>query len=231
MKFDPLKSLGNMIDLFTAATPNGWKVSIAFEEMELPYNPIVLNLSERKQHEEWFYQMNPNGRIPVIVDHDVEDLTIFETGAIMLYLAEKSGKFMPSDFKRRHAAMQWLMFQMSGIGPMQGQAVAFERYFPEDVPAARKRYHNETRRLYAVLDRHLADHEWLADEYTIADMANWAWIRSHKWARVPTDGLAHLERWMASMAARPGCQRGVNVPPPTRTAAETKASGAAITTA
>ena len=111
-----------MIDLFTAATPNGWKVSIAFEEMELPYNPIVLNLSERKQHEEWFYQMNPNGRIPVIVDHDVEDLTIFETGAIMLYLAEKSGKFMPSDFKRRHAAMQWLMFQMSGIGPKRFRA-------------------------------------------------------------------------------------------------------------
>ena len=220
-----------MIDLYTAATPNGWKVSIAFEEMELPYNPIVLKLSERKQHEEWFYQMNPNGRIPVIVDHDLEDLTIFETGAIMLYLAEKSGKFMPSNFKRRYAAMQWLMFQMSGIGPMQGQAVAFERYFPENVPAARKRYHNETRRLYKVLDRHLADHEWLADEYTIADMANWAWIRSHKWARVPTEGLAHLERWMASMAARPGCQRGVRVPPPTRTAAETKASGASITTA
>ena len=220
-----------MIDLYTAATPNGWKVSIAFEEMELPYNPIVLKLSERKQHEEWFYQMNPNGRIPVIVDHDLEGLTIFETGAIMLYLAEKSGKFMPSNFKRRYAAMQWLMFQMSGIGPMQGQAVAFERYFPENVPAARKRYHNETRRLYKVLDRHLADHEWLADEYTIADMANWAWIRSHKWARVPTEGLAHLERWMASMAARPGCQRGVRVPPPTRTAAETKASGASITTA
>ena len=231
MKYDPLKSPGDMIDLYTAATPNGWKVSIAFEEMELPYNPIVLKLSERKQHEEWFYQMNPNGRIPVIVDHDVEDLTIFETGAIMLYLAEKSGKFMPSNFKRRYAAMQWLMFQMSGIGPMQGQAVAFERYFPENVPAARKRYHNETRRLYKVLDRHLADHEWLADEYTIADMANWAWIRSHKWARVPTEGLAHLERWMASMAARPGCQRGVRVPPPTRTAAETKASGASITTA
>ena len=231
MKFDPLKSPGDMIDLYTAATPNGWKVSIAFEEMELPYNPIVLKLSERKQHEEWFYQMNPNGRIPVIVDHDLEGLTIFETGAIMLYLAEKSGKFMPSNFKRRYAAMQWLMFQMSGIGPMQGQAVAFERYFPENVPAARKRYHNETRRLYKVLDRHLADHEWLADEYTIADMANWAWIRSHKWARVPTDGLAHLERWMASMAARPGCQRGVRVPPPTRTAAETKASGASITTA
>ena len=219
-----------MIDFYTAPTPNGWKVAIALEEMELLYTPHVLNLSERTQHEEWFLAMNPNGRIPVIVDRDVEDLTIFETGAIMLYLAEKSGKFMPTSLKGRHAAMQWLMFQMSGIGPMQGQAVAFERYFPEDVPAARKRYHNETRRLYEVLDRHLAGHEWLADEYSIADMANWSWIRSHKWARVPTEGLAHLERWMAVMAARPGCQRGVNVPPPTRTADQTKASGASITT-
>ena len=219
-----------MIDFYTAPTPNGWKVAIALEEMELAYTPHVLNLSERKQHEDWFLRMNPNGRIPVIVDHDADDLTIFETGAIMLYLAEKSGKFMPTSLKGRYAVMQWLMFQMSGIGPMQGQAVTFERYFPEDVPAARKRYHNETRRLYEVLDRHLADHEWLADDYSIADMANWSWIRSHKWARVPTDGLAHLERWMAAMAARPGCQRGVNVPPPTRTAAQTKASGSSITT-
>ena len=219
-----------MIDFYTAPTPNGWKVAIALEEMELPYTPHVLNLSERTQHEEWFLAMNPNGRIPVIVDRDVDDLTIFESAAIMLYLAEKSGRFMPTSLKGRHAAMQWLMFQMSGIGPMQGQAVAFERYFPEDVPAARRRYHNETRRLYEVLNRHLADHEWLADEYSIADMANWSWIRSHKWARVPTEGLAHLERWMAVMAARPGCQRGVNVPPPTRTADQTKASGASITT-
>ena len=219
-----------MIDFYTAPTPNGWKVAIALEEMELAYTPHVLNLSERTQHEEWFLAMNPNARIPVIVDHDADDLTIFETGAIMLYLSEKSGKFMPTSLKGRYAAMQWLMFQMSGIGPMQGQAVAFERYFPEDVPAARKRYHNETRRLYEVLDRHLADHEWLAEEYSIADMANWSWIRSHKWARVPTDGLDHLERWMAAIAARPGCHRGVNVPPPTRTADQTKASGASITT-
>ena len=219
-----------MIDFYTAATPNGWKVAIALEEMELAYTPHVLNLSARTQHEDWFLAMNPNGRIPVIVDRDADDLTIFETGAIMLYLAEKSGKFMPKSRKGYYAAMQWLMFQMSGIGPMQGQAVAFERYFPEDVPAARKRYHNETRRLYKVLNFHLADHEWLADEYSIADMANWSWVRSHRWARVPTEGLEHLERWMAAMAARPGCQRGVNVPSPTRTADETKRSGASITT-
>jgi len=219
-----------VIDFYTAATPNGWKVAIALEEMELAYTPHVLNLSARTQHEDWFLAMNPNGRIPVIVDRDADDLTIFETGAIVLYLAEKSGKFMPKSRKGYYAAMQWLMFQMSGIGPMQGQAVAFERYFPEDVPAARKRYHNETRRLYKVLNFHLADHEWLADEYSIADMANWSWVRSHRWARVPTEGLEHLERWMAAMAARPGCQRGVNVPSPTRTAEETKRSGASITT-
>lgn len=219
-----------MIDLYTSPTPNGWKVGIAFEETGIQYNMINLDLSDGKQHEEWFRKMNPNSRIPVIVDHDAGDLTIFETGAIMLYLAEKSGKFMPTDLKGRYATMQWLMFQMSGIGPMQGQAVVFERYFPEDVPAARKRYHNETRRLYEVLNDHLANHEWLADEYTIADMANWAWIRSHKWARVPTDGLDHLQRWMAAMEARPGCQRGVEVPPATRSAAETKAGGANITT-
>lgn len=224
------EGLQGMIEFFTAATPNGWKVAIALEEMELAYTPRVLNLSERTQHEDWFLAMNPNGRIPVIVDNDAEDLTIFETGAIMLYLAEKSGRFMPVSRKGRYAAIQWLMFQMSGIGPMQGQAVAFERYFPEDVPAARKRYHNETRRLYEVLDRHLADHEWLADEYSIADMANWSWVRSHKWARVPIEELEHLKRWMAAMAARPGCQRGVNVPPPTRTAEETKRGGASITT-
>ena len=202
-----------MIDLYTSPTPNGWKVAIALEELELPYTTHFLILSERPQYEDWFIRMNPNSRIPVIVDRDADDLTIFETGAILYYLAAKTGRLMPEDMKGRMAVMQWLMFQMSAIGPMQGQAVSFERYFPEDVPAARKRYHNETRRLYEVLDSHLAHNEWLAGDYSIADIANWSWLRSHKWARVPTDGLAHLERWMATMAARPACQRGVLVPP------------------
>lgn len=219
-----------MIDLYTAGTPNGWKVAICLEEMELPYEVHPVNLGKGEQFEDWFVHMNPNSRIPVIVDRDASDLTIFETGAIMLYLAEKSGKFMPTDLKGRYAVMQWLMFQMSAIGPMQGQAVTFERYFPEDVPAAKQRYHNETRRLYEVLNHHLADHEWLADEYSIADMANWSWIRSHKWARVPVDGLEHLERWMAAMEARPGCQRGVLVPQGARSAKELAAGGATIAT-
>ena len=168
-----LECFGNMIDLYTAATPNGWKVAIAFKEMELPYNPIVLNLSERKQHEEWFLKMNPNGRIPVIVDHDADHLTVLETGAIMLYLPKKRQVHAdgPQTAARRDA-----MADVSDvcIGPMQGQAVAFERVsLAEDAPAARKLSHNETRRLYEVLDWHLADHEWLADDTPIADMANW----------------------------------------------------------
>ncbi len=221
-----------MIDLYTAATPNGWKVGIALEEMGLDYIIHVLELSERHQYEDWFLALNPNARIPVIVDRAADDLTIFETGAILLYLAEKSGKFMPTDAKGHWACMQWLMFQMSGIGPMQGQAVVFERYFPDDVPAARQRYHNETRRLYEVLNTRLAESEWLAGpDYTIADMANWSWIRSHRWARVPTEGLEHLEAWMAAIAARPGAQRGVEVPPPKRSADATKAMGSSITTA
>lgn len=219
-----------MIDLYTSPTPNGWKVAIALEELELPYTTHVLILSKRPQYEDWFIRMNPNSRIPVIVDRDADDLTIFETGAILYYLAAKTGRLMPEDMKGRMAVMQWLMFQMSAIGPMQGQAVSFERYFPEDVPAARKRYHNETRRLYEVLDSHLAHNEWLAGDYSIADIANWSWLRSHKWARVPTDGLAHLERWMATMAARPACQRGVLVPPSPGRAELVAKGGAQIVT-
>ena len=128
-----------MIDLYTSPTPNGWKVAITLEELELPYKTHVLTLSEKKQYEDWFKKMNPNSRIPVIVDREADNLTIFESGAILYYLAEKTGRLMPKDMKGRMAVMQWLMFQMSAIGHMQGQAVSFERYFPEDVPAAKKR--------------------------------------------------------------------------------------------
>lgn len=219
-----------MIDFYTSATPNGWKVAIGLEELGLEYQAIVLELSEGKQHEDWFLAMNPNARIPVIVDRGADDTTVFESGAILIYLAEKAGRLLPASGAARFEVLQWLMFQMAGIGPMQGQAVVFERYFPENVPPARQRYHNEVRRLYEVLDRRLSDREWLAGEYSIADIANWSWLRSHKWARVGIDGLCHLERWMNAMAARPGCQRGVNVPPPTRTAAQTQAGGQSITT-
>ena len=219
-----------MIDLYTSPTPNGWKVAIALEELELPYEAHVLNLSEKKQYQEWFKLMNPNSRIPVIVDRQADDLTIFESGAILYYLAEKTGRLMPKDMKGRMAVMQWLMFQMSAIGPMQGQAVAFERYFPEDVPAAKKRYHNETRRLYQVLNSHLEQNEWLAGHYSIADIANWSWLRSHKWARVSTEGLVHLERWMESVAVRPASMRGVLVPPSPGKAKLVAKGGAQIVT-
>ena len=218
-----------MIDLYTAPTPNGWKVSMALEEMGLPYEVHLVNLGKGEQREPEFLALSPNGRIPAMADRD-NGIRIFESGAILLYLAEKSGLLMPKDMEGRYEVMQWLMFQMSGIGPMQGQAVAFVRYFPEEVPQAISRYCNETRRLYEVLDRHLEGREFLAREYSIADIANYSWIRSHKWARVPVDGLANLERWMESLAARPGIQRGCEVPPSPGKANLVKRGGAAITT-
>ena len=218
-----------MIDLYTAATPNGWKATIALEELELPYEVHAVDLTAGEQHRPAFLALNPNGRIPVIVDRQYH-LTVFESGAILVYLAEKAGRLMPTDLEGRFAVMQWLMFQMGGIGPMQGQAVVFERYFPEDVPAARERYKHETRRLYEVLNGRLATHEYLAGEYSIADIANWAWVKSHRWARVPVDGLAHLQRWIDAIAARPASQRGVEIPPPAGDADKQKAMGASMTT-
>ncbi len=155
-----------MIDLYTAATPNGWKATIALEELELPYTVHAVDLAAGEQHRPEFLRLNPNGRIPVIVDRGAGDLTIFESGAILVYLAEKTGRLMPQDTEGRFCVLQWLMFQMGGIGPMQGQAVVFERYFDEDLPAARSRYRNETRRLYEVLNSRLAEREYLAGEYT-----------------------------------------------------------------
>lgn len=219
-----------MIDLYTAPTPNGWKVAMALEELALAYTVHSIDLAANEQQAPAFIAMNPNGRIPVIVDRTADNLTVFDSNAILFYLAETTGRLLPAAGPARHAVMQWLMFQASGIGPMQGQAVAFERYFPEDVPAARKRYHNETRRLYAVLDAHLANREWLAGKFSIADISNWSWIRSHRWARVPTDGLPHLERWMGQLRARPACERGLNIPPSPGRADAVKSLGSAMTT-
>jgi glutathione S-transferase len=171
-----------VIDLYTAPTPNGWKVSMALEELELPYTPHVINLARGEQRTPEFLALNPNGRIPAMVDRE-NDIRIFESGAILLYLAEKSGRLLPSDLEGRYRVIQWLMFQMSAIGPMQGQAVAFVRYFPEEVPLAIHRYTNETRRLYQVLDTHLADRAYLADDYSIADIANYSWIRRWRISR------------------------------------------------
>jgi len=165
-----------VIDLYTSPTPNGWKASVTLEELELPYETHPIDLSKNVQKEEWFLKLNPNGRIPVIVDRDNDNFSVFETGAIMVYLAEKTGKLMPSDAKGRSVVMQWLMFQMGGIGPMMGQANVFFRYFPEKLQAAIDRYQNESRRLFEVLDRRLGESEWLADDFSIADIANWCWV-------------------------------------------------------
>ena len=202
-----------MIDLYTAATPNGYKASITLEELELPYTLHVIDLASGAQKERWFTAINPNGRIPAIVDRDNQDFAVFESGAIMLYLAERAGRLIPADEKGRSRVIQWLMFQMGGLGPMMGQANVFSRYFPEHLPAAIERYRRESRRLLEVLNGHLANHEYLAGDYSIADIANFAWARTHEWPGVSIDGLDDLQRWMDSIAARPAVQRGLDAPP------------------
>jgi|SRR5688572_8197875 GST-like protein len=201
-----------MIDLYTASTPNGWKASIALEELGLPYEVHPVNLLAGEQKQPAYVALNPNGRIPTIVDRDAGDFAVFESGAILIYLAEKTGRLLPADAKGRSLVIQWLMFQMGGVGPMMGQANVFFRYFPEKIQPAIDRYQNECRRLFEVLDRRLARNEWLAGDYSIADIANWAWVRTHKWSGVSIDGLDHLQRWLGHMAGRPACQRGVEVP-------------------
>jgi GST-like protein len=202
-----------MIDLHTAATPNGHKISIALEELSLPYTVHRVDLGAREQKRPEFLALNPNGRIPVIVDRDADDFVVFESGAILMYLAEKTGRLLPPDPKGRSVVTQWLMFQMGGVGPMMGQANVFYRYFPDKIPAAISRFQNECRRLFEVLEARLAGVEWLAGAYSIADIATWPWVRTHEWSGVPVDGLPHLQRWMAAMAARPACQKGILVPP------------------
>jgi glutathione S-transferase len=218
-----------LIDLYTAATPNGWKATITLEELALPYTVHAVDLTLSEQDTPEFRALNPNGRIPAIFDHET-GMTVFESGAILLYLAEKAGQLLPTNLSDRYCVIQWLMFQMGGIGPMQGQAVVFERYFGEDVPVARTRYKNETRRLYEVLNTRLAESEYLAGDYSVADIANWAWVKTHRWARIPVDGLEHLQRWVDAIAARPAAQRGLEIPPPAGSSTKQKALGASITT-
>ncbi|MHC8358075.1 glutathione S-transferase family protein [Pseudomonas sp. LB3P81] len=201
-----------MIDLYTAATPNGHKVSIVLEELGLPYTVHALSFDKKEQKSADFLKINPNGRIPAIVDRTNGDFAVFESGAILIYLAEMTGKLLPKDPKGRSVVLQWLMFQMGGIGPMQGQANVFFRYFPEKLQGAIDRYQHETRRLYEVLDTRLQDVEFLAGDYSIADIATYPWVRGHEWSGVAVDGLTALQRWMASMEARPAVQRGLLVP-------------------
>jgi glutathione S-transferase len=203
-----------MIELFTAPTPNGWKASICLEELALPYTVRPISLQKGEQKEAWYLKINPNGRIPTIVDHDNGDFAVFESGAILIYLAEKTGKLLPRDEKGRSRVVQWLMFQMGGIGPMMGQANVFYRYAPEKIPYAIDRYHRECRRLFEVLDAHLRDGEYLAGDYSIADVANWSWVKTYPWSGVEVDGLDHLQRWLEAVGQRPAVQRGIAVPQP-----------------
>ncbi len=197
------------LTLYTAATPNGYKVSVALEELVLPYEVHRLDLMKGEQKQQWFLDICPNGRVPAIVD---DGFAVFESGAILVYLAEKTGQLMPVDAASRSRVMQWLMFQMGGVGPMMGQANVFFRYFPEKIPAAIARYQGECRRLFTVLDGQLGKTEYLAGDYSIADIANWCWTRTASWSGVEVDGLPNLARWQAAIAARPAAQRGVTVP-------------------
>ena len=196
-------------DLYTSATPNGYKVSIMLEELKLKYKVHKIDLGKQTQKEEWFLKLNPNGRIPVLKDNE-NNKVIFESGAILYYLAIKYNKFFFEE--KRTEIMQWLMFQMSGIGPMQGQANVFFRYMDEKIPIAISRYQNECRRLYEVLDKQLQDNKWICGEYSIADIATWPWIKIYFWAGIDISNLDNLSRWMDQMERRKACKAGILVP-------------------
>lgn len=196
-------------DLYTSATPNGYKVSIMLEELKLKYKVHKIDLGKQTQKEEWFLKLNPNGRIPVLKDNE-NNKVIFESGAILYYLAIKYNKFFFE--AKRTEIMQWLMFQMSGIGPMQGQANVFFRYMDEKIPVAISRYQNECRRLYEVLDKQLQDNKWICGEYSIADIATWPWIKIYFWAGIDISNLDNLSRWMDQMERRKACKAGILVP-------------------
>ncbi|MCB1889497.1 MAG: glutathione S-transferase N-terminal domain-containing protein [Rhodocyclaceae bacterium] len=205
-----------MIVLYTWSTPNGRKVSILLEELGLPYEVRPIDITQRAQFAPEFLALNPNGKIPVIVDPDGPDgrpIVIFESGAILVYLADKAGRLLPRDVRSRTEVMQWLMFQMGGIGPMLGQAHHFLKFAPEPVPYAVERYRNEARRLYGVLERHLASRDWIAsDDYSIADIATYPWIARHPWQQIDLDDFPAVKAWYERVGARPAVQRGMAVP-------------------
>ena len=182
------------------------------EELKLPYNVIAVDLGKKEQKKAKYLKLNPNGRIPTIVDRENENFVVFESGAILIYLAEKTGQLLPEQPEKRSVVLQWLMFQMGGIGPMQGQAHVFYRYAPEKIEYAINRYQKETFRLYQVLDDQLKENEYLADDFSIADIATWPWVRRHRWAGVEIEKLFNLRRWMENLENRPAFQKGIEVP-------------------
>ncbi len=204
-----------MIDVYSWATPNGHKVHIMLEECGLPYQVHPINIGAGDQFGEEFLKISPNNKIPAIVDSEGPDgkpISLFESGAILVYLAGKTGKFLPEDVRGKYETLQWLMFQMGGVGPMLGQAHHFRIYAPEKIEYAVNRYTNEARRLYGVIDKQLSGHPWLAgDEYTIADIATFPWLRSWQNQGVELDDYPHLKRWFNTIAERPAVKRGVEV--------------------
>ncbi len=204
-----------MIALYTFGTPNGRKASIGLEEMGLAYDMRVIDIMKGDQFTPEYLAINPNGKIPAIVDSEGPDgkpFAVFESGAILIYLAEKTGAFLPRDSRGRSVVMQWLMFQMGGVGPMFGQAHHFRRFAPEQIPYAVERYTKETRRLYSVLDRRLGEVEYMAGAYSIADMATYPWTARHGWQGVELTEFPNVKRWFDSVAGRPAVQRGMAVP-------------------
>ena len=198
-----------MIDLYTWSTPNGRKISIALEEFKLPYTVIPVDIDNDEQYEPSFLEFSPNNKIPAIVDHDT-GRQMMESGAILLYLAEKTGQFLPAD--KWFDVLQWLMFQMAHIGPMIGQAHHFLFNNPGVSEYAEKRYHNETKRLYGVLDKRLAEHEYIVDDYSIVDMATWPWISRFERHQIDLNEFSHVKRWYLEVASRPAVQAGYDVP-------------------
>lgn len=203
-----------MIQLYTWGTPNGKKVSIMLEEIGLPYQVHPIDISQGDQMKPEYLVINPNNKIPAIIDTEGpggKPLTLFESGAILLYLAEKSGKLWPADVRQRYSVIQWLMFQMGGVGPMFGQANYFYR-LEEKVPYAIERFHKEARRLYNVLDQELSSKEYLAGEYSIADIASYPWVGRHEGHRVKLEEYPNVKRWFDIIAKRPAVQRGMEIP-------------------
>lgn len=204
-----------MIDLYYWPTPNGWKISIALEELGLPYQLRPVNIGRGEQFAPDFLKISPNNRMPAIVDHAPPDggapLSIFESGAILLYLAEKTSRLMPSELRGRTEVQQWLMWQMGGLGPMSGQANHFKVYAPEKIPYGIERYTREVTRLYGVMDRRLSDRPFLAGDYSIADIASYPWVIGHERLEVDLTPFSNLLRWMKELGARPAVARGVEL--------------------
>ena len=204
-----------MIDVYYWPTPNGWKVSIALEEMELEYRVVPVNIHRGEQFGDGFLEISPNNRMPAIVDHNPSDggapIPVFESGAILMYLAEKTGKFLPSDFRGRKEVIEWLMWQIGGIGPMFGQNGHFKFYAPEKIPYAQQRYNIESLRLYGVLDKRLDGLDYICGDYSIADMACWPWVITYKKQGIDLKKFPNVRQWYELLKTRPALRRGYDV--------------------